>query len=170
MFNPTRNKYHLPTYLIGPAGKPGLQSGFMITQYTANALTHKICLLAHPSGTMNLTSANESEDIVSYGATACQRLLEQLGLMKELLSIYLVAVGQGYALARPEISRKNKLAETAFSILQSRFAFPHSEDAGFEERYKTAAEILDSGALTELVSAWPSNHDPYRGAHVAFKQ
>ena len=50
---------------------------------------------------MNLTSANESEDIVSYGATACQRLLEQVGLLKELLSIYLVAVGQAYSIAQP---------------------------------------------------------------------
>lgn len=152
MMNPYRNKQRLPTYLLGPGGTTGLQSGFMITQYTANALTHKICLLAQPSGTMNLTSANESEDIVSYGATACQRLLEQVGLLKELLSIYLVAVGQAYAIAQPKMHKQNKLAENAFNTLQSEFGFPHSEDTGFAQRYKRAAELLDSGVLSEAIS------------------
>ncbi len=152
MMNPSRNKQRFPTYLLGPSGKTGLQSGFMITQYTANALTHKICLLAHPSGAMNLTSANESEDIVSYGATACQRLLEQVGLLKELLSIYLVAVGQAYSIARPKMLKRNKLAEIVFDIIQAQFSFPHSEDAGFGDRYKMASELLDSGVLSQAVS------------------
>ena len=48
MMNPARNKQRFPIYLLGPSGKTGLQSGFMITQYTANALTHKIWSFSSP--------------------------------------------------------------------------------------------------------------------------
>ncbi len=42
----------------------------MIPQYTANALAQKMAQLGMPASLFNITSANESEDVVSYGATA----------------------------------------------------------------------------------------------------
>ena len=72
LLNPSRNQL-LPTYLISDTEHTGLLSGNMILQYTGNALTQKIAHLASPFSAYNITSGNESEDVVSYGATAALR-------------------------------------------------------------------------------------------------
>ncbi len=100
VLNPDRNGHVLPTYLICNEQQQGLLSGFMIPQYTANALAQKICQLANPVSAFNITSANESEDVVSYGASAGQKLLEQLELFRQLLAVYGTVMMQAYSIAR----------------------------------------------------------------------
>jgi len=118
----------------------------MITQYTANALAQKIASLALPSQMFNITSANESEDVVSYGATACQRLLEQLDLINLFNSIYLTVNAQGYALARREMAGLNDslYSEQIFGFIQEHFGnvFPIMGETSFESLYKKAGELL----------------------------
>jgi histidine ammonia-lyase len=153
LLNPFRNKQKLPIYLIPDENKIGLKSGLMITQYTANGLTHKICLLAQPSSTMNLTSANESEDIVSYGATACQKLLKQIVYFKELLAIYLVTCAQAYSLAKKDSSIQNPLVEQIFSEIQEKMLFPITEDTSFDQKYRIAFDLLESGVFSKIIGA-----------------
>lgn len=140
MLNPARNKGVLPIYLIPKQANEGLHSGYIITQYTANALTHKICLLAAPVQPFNLTSGNESEDIVSYGATAAERLHEQLKLLKQLLAIYTTVVMQAYAIQRDNYEKKvieGHWCETFYQQELSRtgLLYPFVEDAPFQKRY-----------------------------------
>lgn len=154
LLNPQRNGGRLPTYLIAETEKAGLQSGYMITQYTANALAQKIATLALPSQMFNLTSGNESEDVVSYGATACQRLLEQLELMSELNAIHLVCGSQSYGLARrgQEGLSKSLLVEKFFQAVQEESSgiYPTFEEDGFETRYKAAARLLENNTLVKI--------------------
>jgi len=151
LLNPFRNDGKLPIYLVADPKKAGFHSGFMITQYTGNALAHKISLLAHPASIYNMTSANESEDVVSYGATAAQKLLEQLGLMNELLAIHLVTTAQAYSLARKTKHAKNPLCEELFEKIQSKISFPQTEDESFEEKYTAAQNLLESGILKRKI-------------------
>lgn len=148
LLNPFRNEKKLPIYLVADPGKAGLLSGHMICQYTGNALAHKISLLAHPASITNITSANESEDIVSYGATAAQKLLEQMKYMNELLAIHLVTSAQAYSLIRPSRTKKNPLIEAIFEKIQAKSQFPQTEDESFELKYKAALELLESGILS----------------------
>jgi histidine ammonia-lyase len=147
LLNPFRNKGKFPVYLVADPKKAGFHSGFMITQYTANALAHKIAMLAHPATAYNMTSANESEDVVSYGATAAQKLLEQMGLMEELLAIYLVTTAQAYSLVREQRSSKNQLCEELFAKIQGHIALPQTNDESFEEKYAAAMNMLKSASL-----------------------
>lgn len=147
LLNPFRNGDKLPLYLIPRTENAGLESGHMITQYTANALTHKICHLAYPAGLMNLTSANEAEDLVSYGATACQKLLEQNRLFEELISIYLICVSQAYALTRPRAKALNPFTEEVFEKIQEKLDFPYFEEEGFDTRYAIAQDLIQSKVL-----------------------
>jgi histidine ammonia-lyase len=157
MLNPARNKNLLPTYLINNKEHVGLLSGFMITQYTANAVTQKICRAAMPVSNFNLTSANESEDVVSYGATGAQRLLEQLEHLHELNTIYLTTVAQAYSIAREEYSAeqlKGLLTEKMFATIQdnigSEMQYPISEDLPFDKHYNAMSTILNDGVLRDM--------------------
>ncbi len=152
LLNPFRNEKRLPIYLVADPKKAGLLSGHMICQYTGNALTHKISLLAHPASITNITSANESEDIVSYGATAAQKLLEQMKYLNELLAIHLVTTAQAYSLVRNERSKKNALCEEIFEKIQARTYFPQTEDESFDFKYKSALMLLEEGILGNTFS------------------
>ncbi len=145
MLNPWRNRGQLPIYLIPHQSNEGLHSGYIITQYTANALAHKICLLAPPVQPFNLTSGNESEDIVSYGATAVERLQEQQELMDQLLAIYGTVVMQAYSLQRENFAgavRDGCWSEVFFQqeLERTGLNYPYKDDDSFEERYRLQAE------------------------------
>ncbi|OGN64869.1 MAG: hypothetical protein A2888_00990 [Chlamydiae bacterium RIFCSPLOWO2_01_FULL_28_7] len=163
LLNSNRNKKILPTYLIPDLAEIGVNSGFMITQYVANALTQKICQLGVPTSIFNITSANESEDIVSYGATACQRLLEQLEYIEQLNTIYFTALMQAYSIARKNIdlkNHKNILSEKIFELAQNEMkekAFPIISDTAFDEYYSRINLILNSVNLRKLINFPLSN-------------
>ncbi|MBA3602202.1 MAG: aromatic amino acid lyase [Parachlamydiaceae bacterium] len=159
MLNPFRNKNRLPTYLIPNSEEVGLSSGYMITQYTANALAQKIAQFGIPTSIFNITSANESEDVVSYGATAVERLLQQVQLLKELNTIYLCVALQAYSIARQKKIAEGStipselLAERLFqeSVAFNGETFPHVIDASFDKRYEKAQKFLDTDCLREIM-------------------
>ena len=165
MLNPYRNRKQLPAYLIANSQDIGLLSGYMITQYTANALAQKICQLAIPTAIFNITSANESEDVVSYGATAVERLREQIKLLKEFNAIYLCVSLQAYAIARMQKIQANKivpsslLAEQLFqyALAHTGDEYPYVQDQSFDIRYQKAALLLSSGAMGQLINHPLSN-------------
>lgn len=155
MMNPSRNRDVLPAYLLQNQKKIGLHSGYMITQYTANALAQKIAQLAVPCSMFNITSANESEDVVSYGATAAQKLMEQLDLLHQFNSIYLTVVAQAYGIRRsgmPSLAPE-LLSERLFAAIQeaSGSCYPTSEEDAFEKRYELSSRVLRSGSLRSLI-------------------
>ncbi len=149
LLNPFRNKNKLPIYLIADPQKAGFHSGYMITQYTGNALAHKISLLANPASIYNMTSANESEDVVSYGATAAEKLLDQLVLLNELLAIFLLSSAQAYSLTRRSKANKNPLCEATFEKIADKIQFPQFEDESFQLKYEAALLLLESGVLKQ---------------------
>jgi histidine ammonia-lyase len=155
LLNPFRNKSKLPAYLIHAAEK-GLCSGYMITQYTGNDLAQKIAHLGNPVGVYNLTSANESEDVVSYGSTACQRLLSQIELFEDFLAIYLTVVMQAYAIRRINVnSSPHLISEKIFEAIERNtgLSFPTSQEESFAKRYQEAKKLLFSGCLGEVIGS-----------------
>jgi len=160
VLNPNRNKNIFPFYLIPDSAEIGVNSGFMIPQYVANAITQKICQLGIPSSIFNITSANESEDIVSYGASACQRLLEQLDLIEQLNTIYFTTMLQAYSLARTDIDFKNgkynnliceKIFQTVISELGEQ-VFPIISDQSYDKHYKKLNKIIKTSKLNEIIN------------------
>lgn len=151
LLNPSRNGNKLPCYLIADPNELGLKSGFMIPHYTANALVHKINLLAQPSSLMNATSANESEDVVSYGATACQKLTKQLEYFSELLVLYGITVVQAYSITRKNLSSKHEVIEELFSVFNSHLLFPTGCEDGFGKKYEIIEKIINSRKLSDVI-------------------
>ncbi len=77
----------LPAYL---SKKSGVNSGFMIAQYTAAALLNENRVLAHPSSIDNVPTSNDKEDHVSMGATGARKLLSIIDNVETVLAIELM--------------------------------------------------------------------------------
>lgn len=148
--NPGRNKGKLPIYLIPDAKNIGLHSGLMLTQYTANSLVQQICHKATPTTNFNLTSGNEAEDIVSYGASSAHLLLEQLELMEQLTTIHAIATTQAYAIVRESVEVHEELtSERLFALMGS--GFPLRKDQPFAPHYKTFGKLLATDSLRACI-------------------
>ena len=88
----------LPDFLVA---HPGLNSGFMIPQYTAASIVSQNKHLANPASTDTIDSSNGQEDHVSMGANAatkCYRLMENAW---SVLGIELLNAAQAFEFRRP---------------------------------------------------------------------
>jgi histidine ammonia-lyase len=86
------NTHVLPAFLTSAGG---LNSGFMIAQYTAAALATENKVLAHPASVDTIPSSANVEDHVSMGMTAGLKLQSILANVEQILAIELLAAAQG---------------------------------------------------------------------------
>ena len=77
----------LPPFLIQ---KPGLNSGFMITQYTAAGLLGEMRVLSTPSTIDNTPTCADQEDYVSMGYNASRKAYQVSKLLENILAIELL--------------------------------------------------------------------------------
>lgn len=81
----------LPAFLISEAG---LNSGFMIAQYTAAALVSENKVLAHPASVDSIPTSANKEDHVSMGTIASRKCREILKNAEYVISIELLCAAQ----------------------------------------------------------------------------
>jgi histidine ammonia-lyase len=81
----------LPVYLIENAG---LQSGFMIAQYTAASIVSQNKQWCTPASIDSIVSSNGQEDHVSMGANAATKLYRVVQNVKTVLAIELICACQ----------------------------------------------------------------------------
>lgn len=88
----------LPSFLVA---KPGLNSGFMITQYTAASVVSLNKTLAMPSSIDNIPSCQDQEDLVSMGANAALKLRAVVENTERVLAIELFNAAQALDFRKP---------------------------------------------------------------------
>jgi histidine ammonia-lyase len=88
----------LPEFLVA---NPGLNSGFMIPQYTAASIVSQNKQLCTPSSVDSIPSSNEQEDHVSMGANGATRLLRVAENLEKILAIELFTAIQALEFRRP---------------------------------------------------------------------
>ncbi len=88
----------LPAFLID---NPGLNSGFMIPQYTAASIASQNKQLATPASVDSIVSSNGQEDHVSMGANAATKCLRVLENLERILAIELMNASQAIDFRRP---------------------------------------------------------------------
>lgn len=93
----------LPEYLSKDAG---LNSGFMIAQYTAAAIVSQNKQLCTPASVDTIDSSNGQEDHVSMGANAATKSLRVLENLSRVLAIELMTAAQALDLRRPQKSSR----------------------------------------------------------------
>lgn len=91
----------LPPFLVKDAG---LNSGLMITQYTAASIASENKQLCTPASVDSIVSSNGQEDHVSMGANAATKCLRVVENLERILAIELLTATQALELRRPEKS------------------------------------------------------------------
>jgi histidine ammonia-lyase len=88
----------LPAFLVS---NPGLNSGFMIPQYTAASIASQNKQLATPSSIDSIVSSNGQEDHVSMGANAATKAKRVIDNVERILAIELFNASQALKYREP---------------------------------------------------------------------
>jgi len=99
------------------APNPGLNSGFMITQYVAAALVNEIKLLAHPASIDSIPTSAGMEDFNSMGATSAHKALNILELAHQIIGIEFMCAAQMLEFRSP--LKPGVGVQKAFEIVRS---------------------------------------------------
>lgn len=102
-----RRIYQLVSGLRGPAflvDAPGLNSGFMIPQYTAASIVSQNKQLATPASVDSIVSSNGQEDHVSMGANSATKAVKVLDNISTILAIELFNASQALSYRQPNKS------------------------------------------------------------------
>lgn len=93
----------LPAFLVN---NPGLNSGFMIPQYTAASIVSANKQLATPASVDSIVSSNGQEDHVSMGANAATQAYNLIRNVERIIAIELFNASQALEFRRPLKSSK----------------------------------------------------------------
>jgi histidine ammonia-lyase len=97
ILDPTRSQ-GLPAFL---APDPGVNSGFMIAQYTQAALVAENRVLAHPASVDSVPTSGMQEDHVSMGWGAGRKLFQVIDNVRRVLAVEILCAVQGIEYRRP---------------------------------------------------------------------
>ena len=108
----------LPRFLVA---KPGLNSGFMIPQYTAASIVSQSKGLSMPASVDSIPSSQGQEDHVSMGSNSATKLYRILMNTQRVLAIELLNAAQALEFRRP--LRSSDYIETVFKDLRKHIPF-----------------------------------------------
>lgn len=129
-------KFGLPRLLTESSG---LNSGFMIPQYTSAALVTENKTLCFPASADSIPTSLGQEDHVSMGSISGRKFNQVLGNLENILAIELMFAAQGLEFRRP--AKCSKIVEENYDIIRSKV--PKLEDDRL-----IGADIL---AIAELI-------------------
>lgn len=146
------NANTLPAFLTQNGG---LNSGFMLTQYTAAALAAENKVLAHPASVDTIPTSANVEDHVSMGVTAALKVRQMLGNVEHILAIELLAAAQGVDFRRQTHGAQARLgAGTApvYDLVRTQAPFIEVDTVMYPYINAVKALIV-SGQVDRAVSA-----------------
>ncbi len=108
----------LPNFLVA---KPGLNSGFMIPQYTAASIVSQTKGLCMPASVDSIPSSQGQEDHVSMGSNAATKLARVVCNTERVLAIELMNAAQALEFRRP--ARSSEPIETLLADYRKRVPF-----------------------------------------------
>ena len=127
---------NLPAFLVK---NPGLNSGLMITQYTAAGIVSENKQLCTPSSVDSIPSSNNQEDHVSMGANAatkCKRVVDNL---EKVLAIELLTAVQALEFRRP--LKTSPVLENIVTAFRKEVSFNEADRILHEDMMKAVAFI-----------------------------
>lgn len=141
-------KWGLPMLLMNNVG---LNSGFMIPQYTTAALVTENKTLCFPASADSIPTSLGQEDHVSMGSISGRKLNRVLDNLEYILAIELLSACQAIEFRRPLTS--SPLLEFAHEYTRELVAFA-AEDRLFAEDINKVAGIIKDFSLVQKVTAF----------------
>jgi histidine ammonia-lyase len=112
----------LPPFL---APNPGVNSGFMIAQYTAAGIVSQNKQLSTPASVDSIVSSNGQEDHVSMGANAATKAYKVIKNVQRVLAIELLTAAQALDMRRP--SKSSEGLERLHTAFRRKVSFMDSD-------------------------------------------
>jgi histidine ammonia-lyase len=135
----------LPAFLTP---EPGLNSGFMIAQVTAAALTSENKALATPHSIDSISTSGNQEDYVSMGMSGARRLGRMLVNLRNTIAIELLCACQGIDLLAP--LQTGALASKACQAVRAKSA-KVTEDRPLAVEIEAVSALVAEGAISALL-------------------
>ncbi len=131
----------------------GLESGFMIAQYTAAALASQNKVLAHPSTADSIPTSANTEDHVSMATNAAHHARQVVENVEHIIAIELLAAAQGIDFRRAQLGASARLGQgtaAAYAAIRTRVPFLE-HDAPLSPLIEAVHELVASGDLVAAV-------------------
>lgn len=134
----------LPPFL---SSKAGVNSGYMISQYTAAALVAENRVLSHPASVESIPTSGSQEDHVSMGWGAGRKLGQILDNTVRVLAIELMCAAQGVDYRRPA-----KPAPRTMQVWKGirEVVPPLIDDRAVGHEIEALAALIDNGTIDQL--------------------
>ncbi|MHA1318674.1 MAG: histidine ammonia-lyase [Promethearchaeota archaeon] len=137
-------KWGLPAYLIKESG---LNSGFMITQYSTAALASENKTMCFPASADSIPTSMGQEDHVSMGSISARKTLRIVDNLEKILAIELLCAAQAFDFRRP--IKSSVILEACHAYIRQKI--PHlNEDVVLSEYINNALDIIKSKELTKI--------------------
>ncbi|MEZ6187193.1 MAG: aromatic amino acid lyase [Planctomycetota bacterium] len=127
----------LPPFLVESSG---LNSGFMIPQYTAAALVSENKVLCHPATADSIPTCAGSEDHVSMGTIAARQAAQVLENVLHVIAIEVFAAAQGLVFRAP-LAPGETVAQ-AVALIRERGVQPVTDDRVLQPDVVLIRELL----------------------------
>jgi len=135
----------LPAFLTP---EPGLNSGFMIAQVTAAALTSENKALAAPYSVDSISTSGNQEDYVSMGMSGARRLERMLANLRNTVAIELLCACQGIDLLAP--LQTGALARKAYEAVRAKSA-KITQDRPLAPEIEAVSSLVGEGTFSSLL-------------------
>jgi histidine ammonia-lyase len=135
----------LPAFLTP---EPGLNSGFMIAQVTAAALTSENKALATPHSVDSISTSGNQEDYVSMGMSGARRLGRMHVNLRHTIAIELLCACQGIDLLAP--LQTGTLAKKAYAAVRAKSP-KVTEDRPLAPEIEAVTALVADGAISAIL-------------------
>jgi len=146
-------KWGLPLLLMQNVG---LNSGFMIPQYTTAALVTENKTLCFPASADSIPTSLGQEDHVSMGSISGRKLGQVLDNLEFILAIELLSASQAIEFRRP--FKSSEILEFAHSFVRAHVGFAE-EDRIFADDINKVAGLIKDFSFVEKVNEFAKSKD-----------
>jgi len=133
----------LPAFL---SPRPGINSGYMLAQYTAAALVAENRVLSHPASVESIPTSGSQEDHVSMGWGAARKLWDVLINTRRVLAIEILCAAQGLEYRKPLLPSRR--VQAVVSHIRSTVP-PLEDDRQISTEIEQVALMVATGELLE---------------------
>jgi histidine ammonia-lyase len=127
----------------------GLNSGFMIPQYTSAALVSENKSLCYPASADSIPTSIGQEDHVSMGANAAKKALTIMDNLEKILGIELFCAAQAFEFRRP--LKSSLLLEACHTAVREKISFA-TKDRIYAEDIDQAIQLIKNHTLIKVTN------------------
>jgi len=133
----------------------GLNSGFMILQYSTAALVSENKSLCFPASADSIPTSLGQEDHVSMGSVAVRKSLRIVENLEKILGIEMMCAAQGFDFRKP--MKSNVLLDDMHDLIREHISFAET-DRLFSDDIENAIKLIQSKKIIKRLNETAKKH------------